>query len=101
MTLANNLDYEGIYGWCAGVKVRLIAKNIDNNLTWLDMAKRAAGLGYSVVVVSVNVEELKVIEWLKENKFKKSPMFQNHHHGGRKTLLYMKQVPKTTFEKYY
>ena len=101
MTFAKNLDYEDIYRWCAGVKVELVERDIDNNLTWSDLAKKAAGMGYSVVVISVNVEELKVIEWLKESKFKKSPVFRNHYHGGRKTLLYMKQVTKTTFEKYY
>lgn len=102
MTLARSLEYEEIYGWCAGVKVGLTERDIAPSLKWLDMAKRAAGdFGCSVVVVSVNVEELKVIEWLERNKFKKSPMFNNHYHGGRKTLLYMKQVTKATFEKYY
>ena len=101
MTLAKDLDLDDVPGWCAGCKVSIVGTDISNNLTWLDLAKRAAGRGYSVVVVSVNVEELKVIEWLKENKFKKSPMFNNHYHGGRKTLLYMKQVTKATFERYY
>lgn len=101
MTLAKDLDYDDIAGWCAGCKVGLVEGDIGNNLIWSDLANKAAGMGCSVVVVSVNVEELKVIEWLKENKFKKSPVFKNHYHGGRKTLLYMKQVTKTTFEKYY
>ena len=101
MTLAKDLDLDDVPGWCAGCKVGIVARDIANNLTWIDLARRAAGFGYSIVVVSVNVEELKVIEWLEANKFKKSPMFQNHYHGGRKTLLYMKQVTKTTFEKYY
>lgn len=102
MTLAIKLEYEAFYGWCAGVKIGLVERDIEPNLKWTEIAKRAArDFGCSVVVVSVNVEELKVIEWLKENKFKKSTMFQNHFHGGRKTLLYMKQVTKTAFEKYY
>lgn len=101
MTKASDLEFEEIYRWCAGEKVSITERDIDPDLKWVDIARGVAKRGGCVAVVSVNVNEIKVIKWLEENKFKASPMFNNHHHGGRKTLLYMKQVTKRTFEKYY
>lgn len=101
MTRASELDYYSIPGWCAGIKVSLCDEDIDYLLTWSGIVREIASTGGCVAVVSVNCEELKVIEWLEKNKFHKTPEFRNHQHGGRKTFLYMKQVTKSAFEKYY
>lgn len=90
----------GEIGWCAGMFVHGLR---EGNILEVDpeiLEEEAAERGCSVVVVSVNVREEKVIEWCKDNKFKKSPMFMNYNHGDRKTFLYMKQVRKSVFNKY-
>jgi len=101
MTQASNLYIYEVEGWCAGGKVSITNNDIGPDLKWTGIARRVAEIGGCVAIVSVNVEEVEVIKWLEDNKFQKSPEFRNYHHGGRKTLLYMKQVTKTTFEKYY
>lgn len=68
MTRASNLDYDSIPGWCAGVKVSLGDEDIDHLLTWSGIAREVAGYSGCVAVVSVNCEELKVIEWLEKEQ---------------------------------
>lgn len=105
--MLNSDNIDEMPGWCAGIKVTGLADVVRRKLTLsrffsevLNLAQQFRG-ECSVIVVSVNEEELDQIAWLKENKFKKCPWFKNYIHGDRRTCLYMKQIPKKLYKEYF
>ena len=91
------LSYWEIPGWCAGCKVcGVTSRNVkDKEFPSIeDIMIQAVKLeNASVIVVSVNEQEVPVLAWLKANKFRKGATM-NYLHGGRKTWLYQKQIPE-------
>lgn len=92
---------EDIPGWCAGVKVSLTSFDLPKSGSDKEILEDVGDCGGSVAVVSVNVEETSVIAFLKKNGWSKGRWFKNWIHGGRKTCLYYKQIPKTLYNKDY
>lgn len=98
--------YEGfslrdIPRWCAGCKISDVTEDSIDDLNLKDMIISAIkDSGFSVITISVNESETKVIEWLKNNKFKRGPVCRNYGHGGRKTYLYFYQISKKDWKKY-
>lgn len=84
-------------GWCAGAKVSLCEGDIKHaNLS--DMIEQVVErIEASVIIISVNEDEEKVIDWCKANKFKKGPFLKNWGHSGRRTYLYFYQINKATY----
>lgn len=92
------LSYEEIPGWCAGCKVSGVTSHYLKDKTFPSveemMTQAVKQENASVIVVSVNADELPVLVWLKANKFRKGATMRNYLHGGRKTWLYQKQIPE-------
>ena len=92
------LDYDGIDGWCAGCKVSGITETALSNPNFpsiTQIMKRAAEeLEASCILVSCNEGETRVLKWLKGNKFTKGPVVRNWGHGGRRTWMFTKKIPK-------
>jgi hypothetical protein len=93
------LDFEEVPLWCAGIKLSVTEENVDT-FSWGEIIKELSWYRPSCVVVSVNEQETRVIEWCKENKFRKGPTIKNWLHDGRKTYLFFKQITKKDFMKY-
>lgn len=97
------LTYYDIEGWCAGCKVSGITdtslshKNFPSLETILHSAVEQCDA--SVICVSVNENEEKVLKWLKDNKFRRGPVVKNFIHNGHKTWMYFKQIPKKVYNE--
>lgn len=102
--MAVQIDYWDVAGWCAGCKVHRVNDNTVSHPTFPSlkqmMEKACSDIVASVLVISVNEEEVRTLAWLKKNKFRKGPVVKNWNHGGRKTMLYFKQIPKSIYEEY-
>ena len=94
----SNLGYWYIDSWCAATKVEGITETYLShpNFPSLDtIIDESFGDNEApVLMVTTNQGELKVIEWLKKNRFKKGPLVRNWGHGGRKTQAWFYQIPK-------
>lgn len=93
MTYFRGLYIEEVPWWCACDKVchvnKVTVKHVGEALY-----KEVAKNGASCVMISVNCDEKEVIEHLKKEGFKRTPIMRNWGHGGRKTYCYLKQFTK-------
>lgn len=96
------LSYYDVEGWCAGCKVVGITTTAlhSNHFPSLKkmMEEAVEKTNASVICVTVNEHETSVLDWLKKNKFRRGPVVKNWIHGGRKTWLYSKQIPKSIYK---
>lgn len=98
------LTHDAIEGWCAACKVSGITETAltHKNFPSIEtiMKNSVIDVEASVIVVSVNEEEHRVLEWLKVNKFRKGPVVKSWRYGGRKTWLFFKNIPKRIYDRY-
>lgn len=101
MTIHYAIEFEDMPSWCAGTKVSGLYNYSIVGLTNKDLINAAFDACGSVacLVASVNVEEVKVIAWLKKNGWKQGPLIKNWGHDGRGTRLYFKQVTKARYNR--
>lgn len=94
MSLDYRITISEIDSWCAAAKVSGINRETIKGLTLKDLVKAAnADVGAnSCLCITVNDEEVEVIEWLNKKKFVKGPDIKNWCHGGRNTCMYFKQL---------
>lgn len=94
----DELFIDDVDGWCAARKVSLEDWYFTDlhfePPTNVGILKEVGRQGGSIACVSVNVDEKEVIAFLKRNKWVESPRWPNYLHGGRKTFMAFKQVPK-------
>ena len=94
----SNLWYWYVDSWCATTFVSGITETSIKHPNFPSLDKIIDEMFEDnetpVLGVTVNEDELSVIEWLKENKFKKGPLVRNWGHGGRKTQAWFYQIPK-------
>ena len=92
------LDYDKVSGWCAGCKVTGITETALSNPNFPSITSimriAASETEASCILVSCNEGETSVLKWLKDNKFTKGPVVRNWGHGGRRTWLFTKKIPK-------
>lgn len=97
------LYYESVNSWCAGINVSGVTDSAVSHPSFPSVEKMmeqgVVEVEGSVLLITVNVEEKRVLEWLKANKFRKGPMMKNWGHGGRQTLCYFKQIPRKLWRK--
>jgi len=93
------LDYSDMPGWCAGIKVNGVSDTYVTHPTFPSVEKMMKeGLEEvdgSALCITVNAKEERVLKWLKDNKFRKGPSVKNWGHGGRATMMYFKQIPRS------
>jgi len=98
------LNYSEIVGWCAGCKVSGVTTTSLSSKDFPSiqqiMKNVVSEVDASVICVSVNEHETTVLEWLKKHKFRRGPVANNWIHGGHKTWMYFKQIPKTIYKKH-
>lgn len=88
------MRFNKIPGWCAGVKVSGFGNNnLPKSLTDLFEAHKKRRRTQSVICITTNNMEDKLIKWLKDNGFTPSPVFQNYNHAKRGTQMWFIQVP--------
>lgn len=101
-TVDDMYDYfevENIPGWCAASKLSEISDRHVPNLSHRNLIKflKEKDREASVFVISVNEKEVKLIEFLTNNKWIPGPWLKNHIHNSRKTCLFFKQISKTAW----
>lgn len=95
---------EEIPGWCAAVKVKDVTDDKAHRFfTDIDKIYEHAVRVYEVsaIVVSVNEDEVVAIRVLKELGFKKTAWVKNYLHKGRRTCLFIKQIPYKFINIYF
>lgn len=94
----SNLWYYAVDNWCAATVVSGITETSITHPAFPSLEKiideAFDEFEAPVLMVTTNVDEVNVIEWLKKNKFKKGPLVRNWGHGGRKTQAWFYQIPK-------
>ena len=101
MAIHEDIDFEDIPRWCAGVKISGLNEESIQRLTnknLIDSVFDQYGQT-SCLVASVNITEKDVIKWLIDNKWTPGPKVSNWNHGGRKTLLYFKQITRARYNR--
>lgn len=93
------MELHEIEGWCAGV--RAVDLNRFTTKDQLDKLVDATVLDFeaSCIVASVNVLESELIKTLKDYGFKKCPWIKNWGHSGRKTCLFVYQIPHRLYKQ--
>ena len=95
------MDFEEYPGWCQGV--------IIGNVTWFSvknlktdkkLLNGIAKIGGCLGIITVNEEEVKVINFLEKHGWKSSDHWPNYIHNGRKTWMYTKMISEELFHKY-
>jgi hypothetical protein len=98
----NYFDICDIDGWCAGSKVSGLYTDINLSQVSLEkLIEQALDDGNpSCLVISANEDETGLLDWLKQNKFKRGPMIRNALHEHHKTWMFFKQITKAQLKKY-
>lgn len=99
--LHKDIVLEEIPGWCAGALLYGVSALNVKTLTKKELNNTCDNnYAHSCILVMLNDDEKEYCEpYLRKLGFKKSPQVNNWGHAGRKTWIYLYQIPKKIWSK--
>jgi hypothetical protein len=99
--LHKDIVLEEIPEWCAGAFLSGVSALNVKTLTKKELNNTCDGAyTHSCILVMLNEDEKEYCEpYLRKLGFKRSPQINNWGHAGRKTWIYLYQIPKKIWSK--